>query len=107
VRATLRGKRAELFLSFHPLHEAARDRAERVDLGDGRSVAVLSAEDLALFKAVYGRPKDFVDIDQMLVIQGDDFDRSYVRSWIGRLLEADDPRRVELERLLASSPPRH
>lgn len=100
VRAHLRGRRVELFLSFHPLHESARERAERVDLGDGRSVGVLTAEDLALFKTVYGRPKDFVDIEQMLIVQGGDFDRPYVRDWIARLLDAADGRRVELERLL-------
>ena len=64
----------------------------------GRSVRVLCAEDLAVFKAMFDRAKDWVDIATMVEADAIDIESSAYR--LGQLL-GDDPR-VERLRSLAT-----
>jgi hypothetical protein len=47
---------------------------------------------------VFNRPKDWLDIEQMLVCV-DELDTDEVRSWLDRILGADDPRRERFEKI--------
>jgi hypothetical protein len=49
-------------------------------------------------KAIFNRPKDWLDIEQMLVCV-DELDMDEIRGWLDRIVGADDPRR---ERFRAS-----
>ena len=53
-------------------------------------IPVLSADALAVFKAMYDRTKDWADIEAMLEVNS--IDKSRVIGWLVRLLGVDDPR---------------
>jgi hypothetical protein len=54
----------DLFFAADPFHAAAQARSIEVPMGDA-TVRVLAATDLAVFKALFDRPKDWVDIAAM------------------------------------------
>ena len=86
-----RGVRVDLFFDSIPLHVMALARRVRVDLL-GTPVWVLSAEDLTVFKAMFNREKDWVDISAMVADRGVGFDRAYVHDQIAAHLGDDDER---------------
>jgi len=55
----------DLFFAAHEIHHAADRRARRVDFV-GQSIRVLAPTDLALFKVLFDRTKDWADIEAML-----------------------------------------
>lgn len=69
----------------------------REPFGDS-TIPVLAPEHLLVCKAVFDRPKDWLDIEQMLV-SVDELDGQEVRSWLDRIVSADDPRRERFEKL--------
>jgi hypothetical protein len=82
----------DLFFSHDPLHDRCLERARTVPFGDDATIPILSAEDLALFKVIFDRPKDWTDLAEMLYAQGPAFDAGYVLDWLRRILEPGDPR---------------
>ncbi len=72
-----------------------RRAARLVHFGD-RRLPILSPEHLLVCKAVFDRPKDRLDIEQILVCVGD-LDLDETRSWLVRTLGADDPRTQRFE----------
>lgn len=89
----------DVFLPQHPrLHEQAVLRAECVELLQ-RSVPVLTATDLMIFKMLYARRKDWADIEAMLRYGKADHDEA--ARWIADLLGPDDVRLVTLREVLA------
>jgi hypothetical protein len=92
----------DLFFAYDPLHDQCRERMQRVPFGDGASIPVLSAEDLAVFKAIFDRAKDWRDLREMLFALGGSFDAAYALLWLRRILAEDDARLVRFEALLRS-----
>lgn len=80
----------DLFYAYHELHAAMRKGARRAEIG-GRQVPILAPEHLLTCKAIFNRPKDWLDIEQMLVGVLD-MDRAEVADWLDRIVGADDPR---------------
>ena len=79
----------DLFLDYAPLHAQAARRSRDVPFA-GRQIRVLGAVELILFKALFDRPKDWVDIAAvvaagLVATQG-------VREGLAELVGADDPR---------------
>jgi hypothetical protein len=101
VRLRFGGTPVDLFFSYDPLHESAMRRRRRVPFGDGVSISILSAEDLAVFKAIFDRAKDWSDLREMLFAQGAGFDAEYALHWLRRILPPDDARRARFEALLS------
>jgi hypothetical protein len=64
------------------------------------TIPVLSIEDLLICKALFDRSKDWVDIEAVAKTRRGELDRSYINSWLGRFLPADDPRHARIEALL-------
>jgi hypothetical protein len=95
----------DLFFSYDPLHDRCAERARRVPFGDGVTLPILSAEDLAIFKVIFDRAKDWTDIDEMLYALGAEFDSYYAMEWLRRILEAGDPRLLRIETVLERSAP--
>lgn len=87
----------DLFYAYHELHEAMRHATRKARLGDA-TIPVLAPEHLLVCKAIFNRPKDWIDIDQILV-GALDADRAEVSSWLDRILGADDPRAVRFAEL--------
>ena len=63
---------------------------------------MLSAEALAVFKLLFFRPKDLVDIEKLLAIRGARFDKGYVRDQLAQILGEDDARIREWDRLTST-----
>lgn len=90
----------DLFFSYDPFHDRCAERAHRVPFGEGVTLPILSAEDLAVFKVLFDRAKDWTDLDEMLYALGADFDGGYVMEWLRRILDADDARLARVDALL-------
>lgn len=89
----------DLFFAYDPIHEAMRKKARRVPFA-GTTVPILAPEHLAVCKAMFDRRKDWLDIEQMLVV-GDDLDVSEIEQWLRRMVGETDPRLKRLEELKA------
>jgi hypothetical protein len=94
------GTPLDLFFSYDPLHDSAAKRRRRVPFGDGVEIAILAAEDLAIFKALFDRAKDWTDLAEMLFAQGPRFDADYALRWLRRIVGPDDERLTRFEALL-------
>jgi hypothetical protein len=90
----------DLFFAYDPLHESCRERAQRVPFGARASIPILSAEDLAIFKVLFDRAKDWRDLAELLFALGPDFDAEYAEKWLRRILDAGDHRLQRFEALL-------
>ena len=78
--------------------EALRTRVERTI--EDRRAWFLSAEAVAVFKLLFFRPKDIIDLRGLLAVQGDDIDTSYVRRWMVEMMGEDDERVVRWNELV-------
>jgi hypothetical protein len=72
---------------------------------DGRSVWFLSAEALCVFKLLFFRGKDIVDLERLIAVQGRALDAAYVRAQVVAMLGPDDPRVATWDRLWAEHAP--
>jgi hypothetical protein len=70
--------------------EAGRTRVQQTV--DGISVWFLSVEALCVFKLLFFRGKDIVDLERLVAVSGNAIDAAYVRDHIVAMLGADDPR---------------
>ncbi|MEI8259416.1 MAG: hypothetical protein WCJ30_27425 [Deltaproteobacteria bacterium] len=93
--------RVDIFVPSIPFYAEALKRRRRVRLAD-RDTWVLSAECLTVFKMLFFRPKDLVDVARLLSIAGEGFDRGYVRHWLIETMGEDDLRVVRWDRLVAA-----
>jgi hypothetical protein len=92
----------DLFFAYDDLHEAMRRAIRKVQFGD-TTIPILSPEHLLVCKTIFNRPKDWLDIEQMLV-SVDELDFEEVASWLVRILGADDPRVERLEGMRSAGP---
>ena len=90
----------DLFFSYDPLHERCAERVRRVPFGDDVWLDILSAEDLAIFKVLFDRPKDWSDVAEMLHALGAEFDAGYAADWLRRILARSDARLARFAALL-------
>lgn len=91
----------DLFFAYDALHDAMRRAIRSEPFGETR-IPVLAPEHLLVCKAIFNRPKDWLDIEQMLVcVEGLEIDE--VCTWLDRIVGADDPRRERFERMVETS----
>ena len=102
VRLLMDGTFIDLFFAVHPFHESCQRRAQRRPF-DGASLAVLAAEDLVVFKVLFNRAKDWLDIEAILAAQPG-FDGAYVLGWLDTMLGAKDSARMRFATLVSSHP---
>jgi hypothetical protein len=89
----------DLYFAYDPLHEAMRGASRLVPFAE-RKLRVLSPEHLVVCKAVFDRPKDWLDIEQVLVAV-DPLDVDEIDRWLERLVGEADPRKGRFDRLAA------
>jgi hypothetical protein len=70
----------DLFFSYDPFHDEMRRAARRAPFA-GTAIPILAPEHLAVCKAMFDRPKDWIDIEQMIVAT-DPFDLPEVEAWL-------------------------
>ena len=90
----------DLFLAYDPFHFHAAERVRVVPFGDV-TIPVLAAEDLLVCKVVFDRRKDWIDIDQMLLLTAGTLDITDVRHWVARIVGDDDACLAHLDRAIA------
>jgi hypothetical protein len=88
----------DVYFAYDALHEAMRGALRREPFAS-TTIPVLAPEHLVICKALFNRPKDWLDIEQV-VVSVEELDAQEVRGWLDRIIGADDPRRVRLDELL-------
>jgi hypothetical protein len=68
----------------------------------GSPIRILSAEDLTVFKLLFFRGKDVVDVERLVAAQGDRLDRDYVRSWLVACVGEGDERVHRWDRIIVA-----
>jgi hypothetical protein len=88
----------DVFFANIALHDEMRQRARSEPFGDDR-IPILAPEHLMVCKLMFDRPKDWIDIEQMLVAT-QDVDVEDVRRWVAETIRPDDPRVERFEELV-------
>jgi hypothetical protein len=89
----------DLFFAYDAIHDEMREEARRVPFA-GTTLPILAPEHLAVCKAMFDRPKDWMDIEQMLIAT-DELDVAKVEGWLARMVGKQDPRLGRLKELKA------
>lgn len=87
----------DLFFAYDEIHEEMRKEARKVPFAD-TSLPILAPEHLAVCKAMFDRPKDWIDIEQMLVAT-DDLDVAEIERQLERMVGVENPRLQRLAEL--------
>jgi hypothetical protein len=90
----------DLYFAYDALHDAMR-KGLRKEPFAGTTIPVLAPEHLVVCKALFNRPKDWLDIEQV-VVSVEELDAQEVRGWLDRIIGAEDPRSARVEVLLAA-----
>ncbi len=69
----------DIFLAESEFQSSILRRKIQVDV-EGRLIWLVAAEDLILLKLIASRPRDLIDISDILFIQGE-LDQGYMRKW--------------------------
>jgi hypothetical protein len=95
------GSYLDLFFATLDLHREMARRSREVSFGPIH-IPILAPEHLIVCKAVFDRPKDWVDIEEM-VGWGTEIDAAEVLHWIDEILGAGAVQRARLGELLGPS----
>jgi len=94
------GMRIDVFLPSIPFaFEAERTRI-RVTDAEGWAGWFLSAEALTVFKLLFFRGKDIVDLERLVAVRPE-LDRAYIRRWIVDMMGKDDERTLKWDDIVA------
>jgi ABC-type Fe3+-hydroxamate transport system substrate-binding protein len=80
----------DLFFAYDAFHDAAAMARRTVPFADS-TIPILAPEHLVVCKAVFDRPRDWVDIDAMIDADAA-LDVAEVLRWVGRIAGDTDPR---------------
>ena len=92
----------DLFFSNLPIHHAAARHRQRVAF-EGKEIPVLAPTELAVFKAMFDRTRDWADIEAMLEAETVDVDA--LRDCLVELVGAGDQRLIRLDETLRRTGP--
>jgi hypothetical protein len=94
--------RVDVFLPTIPFYELAKARRARVPLKQS-TIAIWDAETLAVFKMMFFREKDFVDLRKILLSRGPLLDRNWIRERLVEIYGGRDTRILRWDEMAASS----
>lgn len=100
--ATMTGVRVDVFLPIVDFYAVARGRRREVDL-EGVPVMIWDAETLVIFKLMFFRDRDLVDIAQVVRTQGTRLDTVWITTRAVDLFGERDPRVSRWKELLAAA----
>jgi hypothetical protein len=92
----------DLFFNYAPVHDEAARHRRTVPFADTR-IPVLGPVELAVFKAMFDRTRDWADIEAMVAARSVDMES--VREALAEMLPEDDPRFARLEQAEAKGAP--
>lgn len=84
---TQAGVGLDIALGFLPFEEAVISRASRFEFAPGLSLLTASAEDIVVLKAFASRPKDWVDIEGIVIRQAGRLDWQWIENQLVPLAE--------------------
>ena len=91
----------DIFLPQHPVfHHSVAARAQPIDFF-GTPIKVLAATDLMVFKMLFNRGKDWVDIIE--IVRAGTADTDEAKGWIAELLGEDDSRIATLNEIIETT----
>jgi len=96
------GSYLDVFFATMDLHLEMAERSRVVRFGPV-DIAILAPEDLIVCKAVFDRPKDWLDIEEILR-WGTEVDATLTRFWVGEILGPDAEQSRRLAELLSGGP---
>lgn len=86
------GMRIDVFLPSIPFALEAERTRIRVTDATGWSGWFLCPEAIAVFKLLFFRGKDVVDLERLVAVRGADLDHAFVRRWMVEMTGEDDER---------------
>ena len=86
----------DLFFAYDRFHFHAATRTRRVPFAD-TTIPILAAEDLLVCKVLFDRGRDWLDVDQILLLTAATLDLDDVRSWLTHIMGANDARYERFE----------
>lgn len=89
----------DVFFSRDAFHDEMRRAIRRVPFAE-KTIPILAPEHLAVRKAMFGRPKDWIDIEQMIVAT-DPFDLPEVEAWLEAMAGEESERLARLREIRA------
>jgi hypothetical protein len=93
----------DVFFATMDLHFEMAEHARRVRFG-AVDIPILAPEDLIICKAVFDRPKDWLDIEEMLR-WGTEVDALRALGWVGEILGPESEAYTRLNELLSADGP--
>ena len=98
------GSYLDVFFATMDLHIEMAERARVVRFGPV-DIPILAPEDLIVCKAIFDRPKDWLDIEEILR-WGTEVDATRTLLWVGEILGPDAEQSQRLAELLSAGPRR-
>jgi len=99
------GMRIDVFLPSIPFSSEAERTRVRVTDTAGWSGWFLAAEAVVIFKLLFFRGKDLVDIERLVAVRPE-LDRPYVRRWMVEMMGEDDERVRKWDEIVKAFGPR-
>lgn len=87
IAVEIEGVTVDFLLALPGYEELIIQRAVQRDLG-GWTVWICSAEDLIIQKVVAGRPRDWSDVEALLIEHQTRIDDAYIEGWLEQFAEA-------------------
>ncbi len=87
----------DVFFTNEPIHAEMPGQVRRLPFA-GETLPFVAPEHLAVFKAIFDRPKDWLDIEQMLLAT-EGLDVSEIETLLAQMVGEDDPRLKRLAEL--------
>ena len=101
ARLDWEGSYLDLFFATLDFHQEMAKRSRQVSFGPVQ-IPILCPEHLIVCKAVFDRPKDWLDIEEM-VAWGTAIDAAIVLGWIEEILGGDSEQHARLTALLGAT----
>ena len=98
------GLRVDLFTPSIPFAWEAMTTRRRLRSPLGEAY-YLSPEATAIFKLLFFRAKDQLDVEKLVAVQGADLDRTYVRRWMVEMMGEGDERVAAWDEIVGRTPP--
>lgn len=105
VFAYLRGYRVDVFVWLVPFHDEVQRTVHVAEI-EGRRVPFISAEALCVFKLLFFREKDLLDLKLLVAARADRLDHGWIRRHLVDLV-GDDERIAAWDRIVREHGPRH
>jgi hypothetical protein len=93
----LAGCNIDVSMGGMPYEERVVDRSSTWGMPGAGQIRTCSAEDLVVLKAFASRPQDWIDVEKVIIRQGDRLDRDLIREELRPLVELKEEPEIQLQ----------